>query len=227
MSVGLPVVARIRPLRCAASGSIEPSEFFAQAHQNCLSFAQALIRIRPFFAQELIRSNPPACGLPCGFEIRSSARVAPRSVSRDGRSPRPPTDTVPEGLHTPGAGAGTDGAEPHGFLDDGFVLARRRPGLSGTASSMPSRSNTLRWCSRSTASSTSCSCRTRYRTRSNWRTARDTRMCSPRVVATVVQVPQFGPLHLRVPLAELVAEAEHPLLARAFSSSRRSRRTRR
>ena len=32
------------------------------------------------------------------------------------------------------------------------------------------------------------------------------------VVAAVVQVPQLGPLRLRVPLAELVAEAEHPLL---------------
>src|SRR5882757_5195576 len=32
------------------------------------------------------------------------------------------------------------------------------------------------------------------------------------VVPAVVQVPQFGPLHLGVPLAELVAEAEHPFL---------------
>ena len=32
------------------------------------------------------------------------------------------------------------------------------------------------------------------------------------VVAAVVQVPQLGPLGLRIPLAELVAEAEHPLL---------------
>jgi hypothetical protein len=31
-------------------------------------------------------------------------------------------------------------------------------------------------------------------------------------VAAVVEVPQLGPLVLRVPLAELVAEAEHPLL---------------
>ncbi len=32
------------------------------------------------------------------------------------------------------------------------------------------------------------------------------------VMAAVVQVPQLGPLRLGVPLAELVAEAEHPLL---------------
>ena len=32
------------------------------------------------------------------------------------------------------------------------------------------------------------------------------------VVAAVVEVPQLGPLRLGVPLAELVAEAEHPLL---------------
>ena len=31
-------------------------------------------------------------------------------------------------------------------------------------------------------------------------------------VAAVVEAPQLGPLVLRVPLAELVAEAEHPLL---------------
>lgn len=36
--------------------------------------------------------------------------------------------------------------------------------------------------------------------------------CARPVVPAVVQVPQLGPLRLRVPLAELVAEAEHPLL---------------
>ena len=39
----------------------------------------------------------------------------------------------------------------------------------------------------------------------------------------VVEVPQLGPLVARVPLPELVAEAEDPLLgARALSSSRRA-----
>ena len=42
-------------------------------------------------------------------------------------------------------------------------------------------------------------------------------MCSPVVHARVVQVPQFGALVLRVPLAELVAEREDALLgARLF-----------
>ena len=37
-------------------------------------------------------------------------------------------------------------------------------------------------------------------------------MCSPGAMLGVVKVPQLGPLVLRIPLPELVAEGEHPLL---------------
>ena len=44
-----------------------------------------------------------------------------------------------------------------------------------------------------------------------------TRICSPLRIRAVVEVPELGPLRARVPLAEVVAEAEDPLLrARAL-----------
>src|SRR5690606_4525131 len=63
--------------------------------------------------------------------------------------------------------------------------------------------------------STAARCPRRRRTarrpaRSSWTGGR--RGCLALAVAADVEVPQLGPLVLRVPLAELVPEAEHPLL---------------
>ncbi len=53
-------------------------------------------------------------------------------------------------------------------------------------------------------------CTARCRARSS--STAGTPGCARPAVAAVVEVPQLGPLVLRVPLAEVVAEAEHPLL---------------
>src|SRR6478752_5193491 len=101
----------------------------ASAHQNCLFFAQALI------AQALI-------SIVCSSRERSSevtltlavfhAGLGDPVVGAGGTTLGEPRHRglrdhlrhrASEGLHTPGAGDVADGAEPHGFLDDGFVLA--------------------------------------------------------------------------------------------------------
>ena len=145
-------------------------------------------------------------------EMRSSARVAPRSVSRETAVSAITSDTVPgQRLDAAGARDIADGAEAHGLLDDLFVLARLQVLVHGQQHPVALENLAL----------------VRVVDRRQFDLLgpdvgpdvelgpvgqREHPDVLTLVVAAVVQVPQLRPLRLGVPLAELVAEAEHPLL---------------
>ena len=145
-------------------------------------------------------------------EIRSSARVAPRSVSRDTAvSAITSDDGARQRLDAAGAGDVADGAEPHRLLEDLLVLARLQVLVHGQQHPV--------------ALEHLAAVGVVDRRQLDLLGAdvgpdvelgpvgqREHADVLALVVAAVVEVPQLGPLRLRIPLAELVAEAEHPLL---------------
>ena len=153
-----------------------------------------------------MRSSIPAS------EIRSSARVAPRSVRRDTAVSAMTSDTVAAlGLHTPGAGDVPDGAEPHDGLEHRLVGARvhvpvhRQQHAVATKHLAPVREIDRRQFDLLGAD-------VGPDVELGPVGQREDPNVLALVVPAVVEVPQLGPLGLRVPLAEFVAEAEHPLL---------------
>ena len=147
-------------------------------------------------------------------ENRSSARVAPRSVIA-GRGDLG-DDLLERGgrrLDAAGAGRVADGAEAHRAPR---TAPRRRQRSTNrlTASSMPSRSEHLRagGRSRSTGSSMLLVGDVLPDVELGPVRQREHPDVLALAVPAVVEAPQLGPLVLRVPLAELVAEAEDPLL---------------
>ena len=153
-----------------------------------------------------LRSSMPAS------LIRSSARVAPRSVRRvAATSVTTSSRWRGRGLDAPRTGDVADGAEADGRLER---PARRCPAGRGGGrrgacrpGAAPIGGGRSRWLGRSTPSS-----RTYCQMSSSVQLLRGTPGRAPRAVPTVVEAPQLGALVAGIPLAELVPEAEDPLL---------------
>ena len=145
-------------------------------------------------------------------EIRSSARVAPRSVSRDTAVSAITSETV-AGVRLDAAGAGdvADGAEPHGLLDDLLVLARLQV-LVHRQQHPVALEHVAAVCVVDRRQLDLLGADVGPDVELGPVGQREHPDVLTLVMPAVVQVPQLGPLRLRIPLAELVAEGEHPLL---------------